>query len=322
MRTYPDLSRSRSKAFTLVELLVVIAIIGVLVALLLPAVQAAREAARRVECMNRMRQIVLASLNYEAGFKRFPGYAGEYAPLSVEVGANVARLDMRGVPWMVQIMPYMEQGRLAGDLIRICDSNQGVAIIPLADQPSIIYSVAQFNCPSRRDAIAYPLVAPFDAKFGERGARTDYAMNGGAATYTDIHNALITLEGPGVWQLPRKIKLSAVQDGLSNSLMIGEKAMNSKRYTTGNCYGDRTPVAGFPEFHGAANSYVRFAARGPAMDHNDSCLACHDFGSAHPSGWNAALCDGSIRMVSYHADMQMLRTVASVANGDIGNIDD
>jgi hypothetical protein len=269
-----------------------------------------------------MRQIVLAIHNYESAFKRFPGYAGEYAPLAVNVGSSVARADMRGVPWMVQVMPYLEQNRLHTDLIRICDTNPGLSIIATSDQPSLQTAVPQFNCPSRRDAMAYPLVAPFETKYGNRGARTDYGMNGGSATFADIHSAEIVLEHAGVWQVPSRIKMSAVVDGLSNSLMIGEKAMNPTRYTTGTCYGDRAPILGFPEYYGAANSYVRFAARGPAMDHNDSCLACHDFGSAHPSGWNAALCDGSIRPVSYSADLQMLRKVASVAGGDTAVLDD
>jgi type II secretory pathway pseudopilin PulG len=306
----------------LVELLVVIAIIGLLVGLLLPAVQAAREAARRADCMNRIRQLVLAIHNYESGFKRFPGYAGEIAPLAVNIGSQTARTEMRGVPWMVQILPYLEQNRLHTDLVRITDNHPGLAVVATPDQTSIRSAVSQFNCPSRRDAMPYPLMAPFDLKYGEQGARTDYAINGGSATVADPHNAEIVLEHPGVWQVPNKIKMSGVVDGLSNTLMVGEKAMNKDKYTNGTCFGDRSPLAGFPEYFGSTNSYVRYAARGPAADQHDSCLACHDFGSSHPSGWNAAYCDGSIRVVSYYADIQILRKVASVAAGDIGFLDD
>ena len=317
-----SLSRTRTRpstfGFTLVELLVVIAIIGVLVGLLLPAVQAAREAARRIDCSNRLKQLALAVHNYESAYKKFPGYAGEHAPLAVNIGAVGARLDMRGVPWMVQIMPYLEQNQLQNQLIRIMDTNPGTAAIAVPLQDNIKATIAQFNCPTRRDSKAYPLMPPFDVKYGDSGARTDYAMNGGSAVQPDPANAEVVLEFPGVWQVNTRLKMSGVVDGLSNTVMLGEKAMNRLRYRTGNCFGDRSPLAGLPEYAGVANSYVRFAARGPEADINDSCLACHDFGSSHTSGWNAALCDGSIQFISYNADLMLIRKMASAAAGDIG----
>lgn len=315
-------ARRIRSGFTLVELLVVIAIIGVLVGLLLPAVQAAREAARRIDCANRIKQLALAIHNYESAFKKFPGYAGEYAPLAVNLGTGTARLDMRGVPWMVQIMPFLEQNQLHTRLIQMTDNHPGVTVIGAADQVNIQAPIPQFNCPTRRDAKAYPLLAPFNAKYGESGARTDYAINGGSAIVTDPLNAEIILEFPGVWQTSGRIKMSGVQDGLSNSFLLGEKAMNKQRYLTGNCFGDRSPLAGFPEYGGVANSYVRYAARGPEADTKDSCLACHDFGSSHASGWNAALCDGSVQFISYSTDLGLLRKLASVAGGDIATLVD
>lgn len=318
------LSRTRtqrfSSGFTLVELLVVIAIIGVLVGLLLPAVQAAREAARRIDCSNRLKQLALAIHNYESAFKKFPGYAGEHTPLAVNIGPTGARLDMRGVPWMVQIMPYLEQNQLQNQLIRMTDTNPGTAAIAVPFQDMVKASISQFNCPTRRDAKAYPLMPPFDVKYGDSGARTDYAMNGGSAVQPNPANAEIVLEFPGVWQVNSRIKMSGVTDGLSNTILLGEKAMNRLRYQTGNCFGDRSPLAGFPEYTGVANSYVRFVARGPESDVKDSCLACHDFGSSHTSGWNAALCDGSIQFISYNSDLLLLRKMASAAAGDLGTV--
>lgn len=319
-------SRMRSEkirsGFTLVELLVVIAIIGVLVGLLLPAVQAAREAARRIDCSNRLKQLALAIHNYESAFKKFPGYAGEHAPLAVNLGPTSARLDMRGVPWMVQIMPFLEQNQLQTQLVRIMDNNPGTTAIATPLQDSIKATISQFNCPTRRDAKAYPLMPPFDAKFGDSGARTDYALNGGSAVQPDPINAEVVLEFPGVWQVNNRVKMSGVTDGLSNSIMVGEKAMNRLRYKTGNCFGDRSPLAGFPEYAGVANSYVRYVARGPEADINDSCLACHDFGSSHTSGWNAAMCDGSVQFISYNTDLLMLRKLASIAAGDTASVVD
>jgi hypothetical protein len=116
--------------------------------------------------------------------------------------------------------------------------------------------------------------------------------------------------------------LAAITDGMSNSLLIGEKAMTKNRLLTGTCYGDRTPLAGFPEYYGSSNSYVRYIARGAAVDENESCLACHDFGSSHAAGWQAVMCDGSIRTISYQADIRLLKNVASIAGGESQGLED
>jgi prepilin-type N-terminal cleavage/methylation domain-containing protein len=304
------------RGFTLVELLVVIAIIGVLVGLLLPAVQAAREAARRADCQNRMRQIVIAAHNYESAYNRFPGYAGEQPPLAVNIPAAIIRPDKHGVPWMVQIMPFMEQSQLSINLGRICDTMRGTTPIPAADYKYIEAVVPQFYCPSRRDAKSYDLATPFVEKYGPYGARTDYAMSGGAAYTADVTLAGIDLTQPGIWACGNKTQMKEVTDGTSNTLFLGEKAMNPLRYKTGMDYGDRTPIAGYPEYYAATNSYVRFIARGTEHDSPSSCMACHDFGSAHAPGWNAVMTDGSIRVMSYTADMTILKAVASIAGNE------
>src|SRR5438874_4835157 len=103
-------TQSRHAAFTLVELLVVIAIIGILVALLLPAVQAAREAARRADCMNRIKQISMACLNYENATKHFPS-AAIVVPEGTKPGNPAAYWG-----YIVQILPYMELQSLAGGI--------------------------------------------------------------------------------------------------------------------------------------------------------------------------------------------------------------
>ncbi len=309
----------RRFAFTLVEILVTLAIIGILVGLLLPAIQAAREAARRIQCMNNIRQLALGITNYETTYKRFAGHGGEVAPRGIEVPNSQNAVKYHGAPWMVQILPQLEQEQLFSELSKIVNNSQSTTQLAVDQQRFIQIAVSQFNCPSRRDAIAFPLVGEMEMKFGPRAARTDYAMNGGAAT---VFGTTSRIDGQGVWVKGQRIRLAQVQDGLSNTLMLGEKAIHIDRRTTGTCYGDVAPMIGYPESDRATGSFVRFAARGPTQDNRDSCIICHDFGSSHQVGFTVALCDGSIRTVSYSVNMDVLRSVASINAGEVFSTDD
>jgi prepilin-type N-terminal cleavage/methylation domain-containing protein len=308
-------SNGRS-AFTLVELLVVMAIIGIMVGLLLPAVQAAREAARQTQCRNRLRQVALACHNYESVFKELPGYAGELKPLLVSF-----RLDRKpneslaGGTWITQSLFFLEKGALAAQLARLAEYP---VLTPTPEIEQIVrVPVPTLHCPTRRDAEAYPLVEPYTARYGDRGARTDYAMNGGPALVSENDHRIITNQYDGVWVMGKRIKLNRVFDGLSHTYLLGEKAMDSLRYRTGDCFGDRAPIAGWHGTKVSSHSYVRYAARPPAIDSINNCLVCHDFGSAHPAGWNAAMTDGSIRLFNYSMDMEIHRANASVDGREI-----
>ncbi|WDQ17953.1 DUF1559 domain-containing protein [Rhodopirellula sp. P2] len=302
--------------FTLVELLVVITIIGVLIALLLPAVQSVREAARQTKCRNRIRQIALASQNYESIFRDLPGYSGEVPPYLVDFDRR-RQYDRRfnGGNWMVQAMALMEQADLAPPLAKI---GAALTIEPTDRvQQHVQAAIATFHCPTRRDADAYPLLEPYLSRYGESGGRTDYAMCGGPATVNEIDDRIIESQHDGVWRLGGRTRLSRVFDGLSHTYLVGEKAMDSLKYTTGDCYGDRAPLAGYTGIPTTTHSYVRFAARQPGLDQPDNCLACHDFGSAHPHGWNAAMVDGSVKMLTYTQDITLHRAAASIDGREI-----
>ncbi|MCC9656917.1 DUF1559 domain-containing protein [Rhodopirellula halodulae] len=304
------------RGFTLVELLVVIAIIGILIALLLPAVQSIREAARQTKCRNRIRQIALACQNYESMFRELPGYSGEVPPFLVAFPSG-RQFDARfnGGNWMVQAMKQMEQANLAPPLAKI-----GAApLVSPTDrvQMHVQAAVATFHCPTRRDADAYPLLEPYRSRYGESGGRTDYAMCGGSATISETDERVIHHEDEGVWRLGGRTPLARLLDGLSNTYLIGEKAMDSLRYTTGDCFGDRAPLAGYTGIGTTSHSYVRFAARQPSLDQPDNCLSCHDFGSAHPAGWNAAMADGSVKMLTYTQDIEIHRASASIDGREI-----
>ena len=276
----------------------------------------------------------LGIVNYESAFKKLAGHGGEAPPRLVNV-PNIGWAFYRGVPWMVQILPQLEQSQLYDDLTQIVRNTPVDVPLTIAQQLSVQTALPQFICPSRREVVAYPLHGELKTKFGPSGARTDYAMNGGSARVIPdlvtivgpnggltLNDAAIELKEKGVWVWGRRISTAEVRDGLSNTLMLGEKAMDGRKKTTGNCYGDSGPLVGYPENDICTCTYVRFAARGPIFDNKDSCIACHDFGSSHLSGFNAALCDGSTRNVNFSIDLAVLRKVVSINAGEIASLDD
>ena len=313
--------RSRRLGFTLVELLVVIAIIAMLVTLLLPAVQSAREAARMTQCKNNLKQIGLACHNYESAQSELPGYNGELAPLAVQFPVNgrsraVQARDLEpGGNWMVQVLAYMEDVQLSDALTELSTSpnvNRGDTLV----QQAVSTPIEPLYCPSRREARAYPLHGRYRSRYGTEGARTDYAINGGG-TIGNVTGNNITVRNDGIWMIGKRASLKNMTDGTSKTYLVGEKAMDSLKLTTGDGIGDHAPVAGWVDGNGVANSYVRYAARRPSMDSDDNCLSCHDFGSAHRQGWNAVIADGSVRLLSYSMDWNTHRAMASIRGQEV-----
>lgn len=304
--------------FTLVELLVVIAVIGILVALMLPAIQAAREAARMTQCRNNLRQIAVSCHNFESSRKFFPGHGGEKIPLGVVFGAQrTARavgMKVNG-NWLLQSLIHMEDGLLADVLIATA---KGTATAQ-QKRAAVTVPVPMLYCPSRRAAVAYPLIRAELTAFGPLGARTDYAINGGTSTSkggSGMAGDTFTLEYDGMWSLGRRIAVRQVVDGLSNTYFVGEKSMDTLHYTSGQDVGDRAPIAGLTDNGGAANSYVRVAVSTPTRDVSNNCLSCHNFGSAHPAAWNVSMTDGSVRACGYDMDVAVHRMLASLNGGE------
>ena len=245
--------------FTLVELLVVIAIIGVLVALLLPAVQAAREAARNSQCKNSLRQIGLGMLNYESSKKAFPSGGWGWRWMG-DPDAGSGPRQPGG--WIFQVAPYLEQanvtrigGGARGQAKKDALATQRAAVVPL------------FYCPSRRAPAPLPsLEICFNSENPTTGdAKSDYAANGGAARlapsqgpvanadYTDCEGKFPTCRTssnapPDEWKAPDDgtinnkfsgivtartgASLRQVTDGTSNTLMAGEKYLPTEFYET------------------------------------------------------------------------------------------
>ena len=323
------LSRSKCAAFTLVELLVVIAIIAMLVSLLLPAVQSAREAARMTQCKNNLKQIGIACHNFESAQGEFPGFNGEEPPVAVQFTTNnrsrtrQARDLDPGGNWMIQVLTYMEDVALSEILTELSVGRNVNARRDPRVSEAIATPVEPFYCPTRREARAYPLHGQYRSRYGKLGARTDYAMNGGSPRGRRISSGnSITVQNDGVWMIGKRASIKNMTDGTSKTYLVGEKAMDTLELTSGNGIGDHAPMAGWVDRRGTANSYVRYAARRPAMDSPNNCLSCHDFGSAHREGWNAVMSDGSVRLVSYELDLTTHRAMASISGQEVDQIND
>jgi prepilin-type N-terminal cleavage/methylation domain-containing protein/prepilin-type processing-associated H-X9-DG protein len=226
----------RRAGFTLVELLVVIAIIGVLVALLLPAVQAAREAARRSQCINNLRQVGLGLMGFEDSKKAFPagrmgcdgnsvtGYDG--VNCAVRTGPKNFDLAISGASAMAQILPYMEQQALYR-LLHIDEypiwSPTGGASDWLTVSPDIQQAIAQrpemMLCPSDGDMKQF---ADYNHSIPSRysAATGSYAGVGGSTPAADL--GVLKYGDNGVFMYNRMVTIREITDGLSNTMVAGE----------------------------------------------------------------------------------------------------
>lgn len=284
--------KSKRNAFTLVELLVVIAIIGVLIALLLPAVQAAREAARRIQCANHCKQIGIAVHNFH-DVNRFLPDGGRHwgnAPVFVNGRAAVGRQQLAG--WGMQILPYMEQENLY-------DGTQGASdeakIIALIGTP-----IDTYFCPSR----GRPRVFTHTTQnwYDPRGART-HAQTDYAGSNLHNHGAIIRNDGT-----QGEITFAAITDGTSNTLLIGEKRLNRARLNVFQGDDNEGYTSGWD------HDVMRRTDRQPAKDPM-SGTGDQRFGSSHPGGFNVVLADASVTHIPYTIQLATFRDIGQRNDG-------
>jgi len=284
--------RGTSRAFTLVELLVVIAIIGVLVALLLPAVQAAREAARRSQCSNNLKQLGLALHNFHDTFNRLP--AGGYP--------NSSGQKYKHMSGFVPLMPFFEQTTLH-DLFDI-DQQIDHANNATARQQTI----PTFFCPSRR--------APEVGRTGYNmpdTSRGDYAFSaGGEGSNCNTAN---TNDFKGMFSQAQNMRFANITDGLSNTIAIGEKRTVMDPDTPGT--GESTAALDGPHYRWGYNGTrnMRSPMNEPVLTSWGDSDA--NFGSSHAAkGGQFLFGDGSVHYLSQTIAWQTYQDLANRADGN------
>jgi prepilin-type processing-associated H-X9-DG protein len=275
------------RATSLIELLIVIAIIAILIGLLLPGVQRVREAAARLQCANHLKQIGLAAHVFHDTYNQFPTGGTSYLDPPTYVSGVPAGLPAQNAGWPFQLLPFIDQENLQRD-------------------PALVKStpVPLYFCPARRAPVA------LDAGTEGLGVRAliDYASatgTGGGATQAGPYYGTIVRN-------PNRVAITDVTDGLSNTLVIGEKRLNPALYYVGCWYDDQ----GFSD--GWDNDIVCITTLGLAPDGGTTAYM---FGSAHPSGMNAVFGDGSVRLVSYDITPITLTRLGARRDGSVAPFD-
>jgi prepilin-type N-terminal cleavage/methylation domain-containing protein/prepilin-type processing-associated H-X9-DG protein len=312
------LKSRKNRGFTLVELLVVIAIIAVLVGLLLPAINAAREAARRIECTNNLKQLGLSLTTYHTSHGTFPPGL-QYDPA---VYPDPSRTDSFQPNWAILILPYLEQQNLFDSF----DFTQNVSA-PVNRTPRGT-TVQAFRCPT--DIVGTPFVGMNNGE-GDNWARGNYAANAGNGPLiiTDRPDAIFGPNSPGWLDSRRRgvmganasVSIAGIRDGASNTLLVGEVRTGLNGYDRRGTWAMGTAGASSLYWYGStgdANGPNACAPRSddlegcaliPETERISQCMGCDNGGShqaavrsQHDGGAVVVFADGSVHFVSDYVE--------------------
>lgn len=317
--------RSARHGFTLVELLVVIAIIGILVGLLLPAVQAARESGRRLQCQNNLKQLGLGSLAHLQTQGYFPS-GGWGWTWTGDPDRGYGRNQPAG--WSYTVLPYIEQQSVFdlgadGDPKAISTTQKNGAY--QRDQ----IGIPAFVCPSRRANRVYPRPKKQVYVNGlavDKAAVIDYAVNagdtgelwhGGPANIDQVINGSFNFSATdantGVSYARSQIQRGHIKDGLSNTYLAGEKYLRPENYSNGV-----DPADDMGMYEGCAFDTYRWCTRDVAHQLRQDRIGVNytgNFGSPHSGGCIFVFCDGSVKTVSYNIDQETHARLAHRKDG-------
>ncbi len=307
--------RSRRAGFTLIELLVVIAIIAILIALLLPAVQQAREAARRTQCKNNLKQLGLAFHNYHDTNLVFP-------PGGLEVASY-------RIGWAARIFPFLEQGNRL-EAMNGFAADALVSITPWRYDTSphngshdiFTNPVPGFACPSSALGEQSPDIVNSTLPWIQEHGALHYRGNGGSSDVGIIAGSTSGRDysTSGVIYPTSKVRIGDVKDGTSNTLLLGESS-SSDGWTSGqkSGWGGIQPWTwGYYYYTGAGflqldNKYIQFPInyKGSFATNNTP------FTSYHPGGAQFLNCDGSSTFLSETMDLSVLKAMSTRDNGEV-----
>jgi prepilin-type N-terminal cleavage/methylation domain-containing protein len=317
-------------AFTLIELLVVIAIIGILIALLLSAVQAARESARRSQCQNNVKQWAMACLLHVDTHQVLPTAGWDFIPFEVvrprqkEANGTPKILRDQSWGWMYQVAPFIEEKAIWREPNDALVMRNGPAIAV---------------CPSRRAPTIHTIWIPSGellADYVGNGGDTDEDGNPSAGLTPDPDCKCVFQTGTIIWQEPDEelqkrginlkdppVSMAKIEDGTSKTILVGEKWVASNVYG-GGLFGDD-----FGWYQGNAWDAIRFSIRPPQNDSpvnaevippgQTPCFPCDWFGAAHPTGFNVTMVDGSLHVIGYDIDPDLLRALTNRRDGSVIN---
>ena len=304
--------RRSEEAFTLVELLVVIAIIGILIALLLPAVQAAREAARRSQCTNNLKQINLAFHNRHDTLKAFPQNNGK------STARDSDGLTYLKGSWNLMILPYMEQQ------VTYDAWGKEMGCLEGGNADLIATPIPTYRCPScpEPDVADFPGPPSTTASAAALGSATTYKASpiDYAATLQILEPPMdptdTKMEGFLAAYTPRKMR--DITDGLSNTISIAEQAGYPHRYNAGKVAGDGYPL--FGHLGGWCRIIVRKVSADGENVYGGNTLIngtnyTYNYNGFHPGGVNVGLADGSVRFLSEAASLDAVYRLTAIRDG-------
>ena len=332
--------RFRREAFTLVELLVVIAVIGSIMSLLLPAVQSARETARRMKCANQVKQINLGLQSYMASQNFLPpgcvidkDWEHTYYHYTYDI-IDKARNGQHGTSWMLQILPYIEQQ----DVFDQWDFEKNV----FGNEKVANTDIAAFYCPSRRREVGGPqqrmLLAGFTAGGTDYGGCLGRINSCNNECYSGGHECAHKLvpakyfttygtapEKIGAFSPNRAVRHRDIDDGTSQTIFVGELQRllppdGAVWYDKGSAFSnDGWAVGGISTLFVTTRGFEKEKEQEEHNDQGQKGRLNNGFfesaGSEHPGGANFGLADGSVRFIDEKVDQDILAWMGSISDG-------
>lgn len=311
------LTRRGQHGFTLIELLVVIAIIAILIGLLLPAVQKVREAASRMACQNKLKQLGLALHNYHGSHHAFPAAT----TLGTGTGGPWATTGTPRAPWTVQILPFMEQGNVFNQFNLVTGSFGGLfyqdsTVVVRNQAPIQMQRMVAYECPSDPNSTEincntnYFAVLGGGSSFSTAPCTTGVCTPGGSSRVVSDN---------GVMYINSAIRIVGITDGTTNTFLLGETKYMQLQSGSDRYYGTWASsyyTSGGPYFPNGAvtlnapNGSVCNPAK--ATCHNDSTRF---FGSHHSGGANFAMADGAVVFIANTVALPIFRQLGNRNDG-------